>query len=169
MFIFSYLVTHLRVDQLSEALSLSQKFKISVRTPQKTNCVFIVRTNAVNEHYRCLFVESYEIHEYCVLFGKTAKIEIFSVGQKTECAEGRRNYTPFVFILETLYENEYNLHLLCVSSFSAKYLTISCVIRNSYVSVTAFNAPVLYRHTAHYLTNMLVQEVTSLYLCPGRY
>ena len=74
MFILSYLATHLRVDQMSETLSLSQKFKISVRTSQKTHCIFIVRTNAVNEYYRCLLVECYEIHEYCVLSGETAKM-----------------------------------------------------------------------------------------------
>ena len=54
------------------------------------------------------------------------------------------------------------LQLLCVPSFAAKYLTISCVIRNSYISVTACNVPILYRHAAHYLPKMVVEVVTSL-------
>jgi hypothetical protein len=67
MVILSDWVRHLRVNQLSEALSLSQKFKISVRTPpQKTHCVFIVSTNAVNENYLSLLVASSETHECCV-------------------------------------------------------------------------------------------------------
>jgi len=35
-------------------------------------------------------------------------IEIFSIGQKTEYAEVWRTYTPYIFILEILYANEYN-------------------------------------------------------------
>jgi hypothetical protein len=105
MFILSYLVTHLRVDQLSEALSLSQKFKISVCTPQKTHCVFIVRTNAVNEHYRCFFVECYEIRECCVLLGKTARI--------------------FTVEIDYLYSNRYAMKSsLCVNSNNSQRVVL---------------------------------------------
>jgi len=104
-------------------------------------------------------MSKYEI--YLTTF-KANIIEIFSVGEKTEYAEGWRTYIPCAFILEIFYANEYNLHLFRVSSFAAKYITISCVIRNSYISVTAFNAPVLYRHDAQYLPNMVTQEVTFL-------
>ena len=105
MFILSCLVTHLRVDQMSETLSLSQKFEISVHTPQKTHCVFIVRTNAVIEHYRYLFVESHEIHEYCVLFGKTAKIVTVKI--------------------DYLYSNHYAMKSsLCVNSYNSQHVVL---------------------------------------------
>ena len=93
---------------LLEALSLSQKFKISLRTPQKTHCVFIVRTNAVNEHYRCLFVVSCEIHEYCLLFGKTAKI--------------------FTVKVDYPYSNHYAMKSsLCLNSYNSQRLVLRLI------------------------------------------
>ena len=111
---------------LSEALSVSQKFKISLRTPQKTHCVFIVRTHAVNEHYRCLFIESYEIHEYCVLFGKTAKM--------------------FTVKVDYLYSNHYAMKSsLCLNSYNSQCVVLRLLafwdgVSNTARSINPLNA-----------------------------